>query len=353
MRAYRWVGLAAVVSLLASYGCSSRDEPPATGCVPGVPCDDAGSVEDAGDGSMSPDADPPDAAEDAAEDGAADAMMDAEVDAGPLTGDSYLFVADILDVGAPIPGGDPDIVPGFDIDGRVSDATDREGCRKPDVTSPAPDGIEGVDNELGPVLAETEAMFGIRANLAEALRTGQLLVLFDVRGVDDFENDDRVEVDTLFGVLPAGVALPMRDGGSRYLPGQTFDIDTRSLMADGMTAAVTLPGRIVDGRLQAGPGEVSLVIPFMDMVISLDIQDVQLRFDVSAERISTGVLGGGLDVDATVTSLAGAGFDDSLTRLVLNGAADLRPDSRFICQSVSIGLVFHGVPAVRGVTVTP
>ena len=136
-----------------------------------------------------------------------------------------------------------------------------------------PDDEPGVDNVLGPVLAEGEEMFMIRAALDNNVASGLILLMLEVRGVDDFTNDDRVEVDVLFGVLPSGVTMPMLEGDGGFVPGQTFDVDSRSLLDDRMTARVSLPGMIIDGRVHAGPGGLNLTVPFgVDTITPSDVR---------------------------------------------------------------------------------
>jgi len=292
-----------------------------------------------------------DAATDSSTDASTDAALDAApVDAGPLTGDTYVFVTDVLDMAAPDPAGDPAVTSGFNLDDRVSDTTDSLGCRKADRTAPPPDSFEGVDNELGPLLVSSESSFGFIANLHTVVRTGELLLLLRLRGVDDLVNDDRVELDLLFGQLPPGTLAPVRTAADRFEAGQTFDVQAESFDASGR-ALVVLPGQIVDGRLRGAAGDFTLAVPFMGRAVPLQMNDVHLRVNVAATSFDMGVLGAGLDVNTTVAALVGGGVDESLARLVLEGAADLLPDARTRCQSVSVGLVLAGVPAVLGATV--
>ena len=326
--------------LLCAAACSNRGAPPAEG--------DGGP--EAGRPDATLDAGALDAENDAPWDAAADAVLDT-FDAGPLTGDEYFYVFDLLDIGAPEPEGDPTIVPGFDLDGVVSDGSEIETCRTADFTSPPPDSESGVDNALGPLLAREEPRFNIRANLRGSVRIGKLLVLLRLRGVDDLVDDDRVEVDVLFGLLPEGVAAPAFVG-ERFEPGQTFDVDARSLDAE-MQPRVTLPGQIVGGRLRAGPGRLGLSIPFGADLVELQLDRVELRADVSATELSRGVIGGALDVEDTAVALEPiSDFDIALIRLVLGGAADLDREGG-ACTSASIGLVFAGVEAIEGTVRMP
>jgi len=282
------------------------------------------------------------------EDAGMDAGPDAgPVDAGPLTGESYFYVIDLLQLGAP-DDEESTVVAGFDLDDRVSDRTDAESCRKEDWVGLPPESEEGVDNQLGPALISGEEEFQIQGNVDTAIQTGQLLILVNLLGVDDLEDDDRVVVEIMFGVLPEGTFVPTIVG-ERYAAGQTFDVDDRSLLEDMMAARVWVPGSIEGGRLTAGPGELALTIPFADLSVTLEILDMRLRMDVAESGIDNLVIGGSLDVERTLAALLALGtFDEGLTRLVLESQADLNRGEDGQCTAVSIGMEGAGVPAVRG-----
>ena len=323
-----------LLSLLLA-ACSSRTDPPGgADAGPGIdsgtpPGDGGGGGTDAGTDAGSPDG-----------------------DAGPLTGDSYLYVVSFMDLAAPAAGGDPMVVHGFDVDRRVSDDTDVQSCRKEDYTSPPPESVPGIDNQLGPILASAEESFHIRENLETNVQSGAILVLLEVRGVDDFTNDDRVEVDALVGLLPAGVTTPMLDASDHLAAGQTFDVDSMSVAPDEMTALITLRGAIVDGRLLAGPGDLSVSLPLEGSRVDFEAKNAEIAFDISETGLGAGVMGGGLNVDDTVAAMEGVkGFDAAAARLLLEVNADLdRDETERECQAISIALVFEGTTATRGVT---
>ena len=319
---------------LVVAGCSSREEPGGGGTDAGGSGTDAGGSDT--DAGMT------------GTDAGTDAGVD--VDAGPLTGDSYFYVVSFMDLGAPEEGGDPNIVPGFDIDGLDSDGTDLQSCRKRDYTSPPPESEMGVDNQLGPVLADLEGMYGIRENLESSVQMGELLVLLEVRGVDDLVDDDRVELDAFVGVLPAGATTPGLDGDGHLAPGQTFDIDRASLMTDGETPSITLRGRITDGRLHVGPGDFTLSLPLEGERVEFEAKQAEVVFDITAEALGNGVMGGSLSVEGTLEAMMGVeGFNVDAARLVLESNADLdRDDATADCLSISIALVFLGAEATRG-----
>ncbi|MDH5490410.1 MAG: hypothetical protein OEY14_00405 [Myxococcales bacterium] len=340
----------ALVCVLSGVGCSTRQGPGAClepgGCADAAPADAAG-----GDGALDGGSDAVDAAADAFRVDRPDGSI--WVDPGALSGDDYLFVLDRIDLGAADPLGDATIVPGFDIDGFVSDGADPKGCRKADHVSPPPDSLTGVDNELGPLLAGNEASFGVRANLATTIASGELLVLFRIRGVDSFVNDELVIVEALFGALPVGVSAPLLDGAGRYQPGQTFDIDSRSYLPDRVTPITRMRAAIVEGRLEGGPVDMPIEFPFRGVPIRVLVEQLQLRFDIGIDGLARGVMGGALNVEDTVSTLSVTDLPESTIRLILEGSADLWPDSRFRCQFLSVALVFDGRPALPGVVVGP
>jgi hypothetical protein len=319
---------------------------------------DAGTDSGARDGGRRDAAFRPDAATaDSGFDGGTDAgTFDAGVDGGfpdPCTGGdctTYFFVTSLLDI-AQASAATPTIVAGFNIDGRVSDTTDAMGCFKADYMSPPPDSETGVDNQLGPIVAGLGSGFDISGSIASAIAAGDLLILFEVEGVDDPMDDPEIGLSMYYGQLPVGVSMPMTGPDGRLAPGQTFDIDPRSYDAAGRRR-IYVPGSIVGGRLRAGPVRIFLDLGLVGGGIALDLRETHLRANLAADgaTFSTGVLGASLDVDETAAMLAVAiGFDVTIVRSVLASQSDLdaSPDGR-TCASLSAGMVFEAVAAVKG-----
>lgn len=329
-------GLLVAVATLA-LGCGDDDGPTVDagmGTDAGVALDAATAADASVDGSVRPDG--------------------ARPDGGSASGESRVFVLSVLDVGQADPTGDPNIVPGFDVDSHVTTSfSDPVGCGFVDFTSPPPDSIAGVDNQLGPILAGLSGTVDLSTGVRDNIRTGALLVLVEVTGIDDFTTDDSVRVNVYRGLLRPGVTAPMLGTSGLLAAGQTFDVDSSSIRADG-TAVTTTVGQIAGGRLRAGPTAVVLDLNLMGMPFRLDIGSAQIRFNVTpASGIDTGVLGGSLQVNDVVTTVAAFAPDLEMTiRTILAGQADLEADSMGVCKALSIGLVFDGVPAVKGDVVT-
>lgn len=265
------------------------------------------------------------------------------------TGDTMFYVANVLDVGQSDPTGDPNIVPGFNLDGIVSDGTDAEGCLHMDFTSPPPDNEPGVDNQLGPILSAVGSSLDVSGTIAENIADGSLLILMEVENVDNTMNDGCVTLNLFLGQIPA-MGMPVdADGDGLIDAGQTIDIDPASLV--GGEPLVSVQGQIVNGRLSAGPVDISLNIPITDTTLALNIRSAQVRLSFTGENITAGIIGGALNVDETVTTIVAIDPDtipEALARSVLNAQADLEPDAAGACTAVSVGLTFEGVPAVRG-----
>jgi len=280
----------------------------------------------------------------------------AVVDEDSGMAETRVFVINSLDVGQADPMGDPNVVPGFDLDSHnTTSMSDPMGCGFPDFTSGPPDNIDGVDNQLGPILAGVASTVDIPGAIRDNINAGTVLILVEVTGINSFMNDTSIRMNLYRGLLRPGVTMPMLGGDGLLAPGQTFDIDERSFMSDRSTPLVSAPGRIVNGRLQAGPADFMLNIDVMSMPVMLNIRDSQTRFNITASSgISTGVLGGALRVTEVVDAVRVFAPDLEMTiRTILSGQADLEPDMTGVCQAVSVGLVFDGVPAVRGDVVLP
>jgi hypothetical protein len=267
-------------------------------------------------------------------------------------GETRFYVAAVFDVGQADPVGDPSLVPGINVDGRISDGSDVLGCLHPDFTNPPPYLENGVDNQLGPILSAVGSSLDISGTIADAVLAGSFLVLLEIEHVDDPMNDPCVVLNIYQGLVPSGATAEDADGDLLLDPGQTFDIDASSVTSAGDPLA-TAYGRIVGGRLSAFPIDVSLPMPVTEgSSFLLDIRDATVRLTLAGDSFDHGVLGGSLDVEATVPLIVAidpATIPEALARSVLSAQADLSPDSSGACRAVSIGVVMDGVPAARGV----
>lgn len=237
-----------------------------------------------------------------------------------------------------------DAVEGVDVDGIVSDGSDEAGCYKADFTSP--DGVPGIDNQVATLLPLVEDLVGednIDALLGAAITNGQLIILVSLRGVDDLVNDSCVDV--AFG---AGLGAPLLDGDGNYLPYQTFgwDLDTARV-------STLSRGRIENGVLIAGPGDVDLPVRVLDANFKLAIHQTRVRMNVQRDEADdgaslSGFVGGGIVVEELAKVIESFNIGEQVKGAVvplLKTRADLAMDADGNCGQISAGLRFETTPA--------
>ncbi len=234
---------------------------------------------------------------------------------------------------------------GIDLDGRVSDAGDGDGCFKEDFVSP--DGRPGIDNQLGTLLPLVEELVGsenIDALLDGAIANGQLLIMIALSNVDDPQNDDCVDVR-----VGAGLGTPFLDADGAYEPYQTFGFDEERAETSTLVA-----GRIAGGVLEAGPGRVNLPVQILDASFNLDMRFSRVRLEVQHDALGGGValrgfIGGGILVDDFSQVVSGLNIGDDIVGAVvplLRPLADLEIDpEEGICRRVSGAFQFESTPA--------
>lgn len=251
------------------------------------------------------------------------------------TGASHFYLVNMIDVGKSDASGS---VPGVNLDGRVSDGSDPNGCRHPDFTSPPPDSESGVDNQLGVLAAELESQMDLSESLRNAIAEGKLTVVAELSNVDDLADDDCVHLEVGLGYPAEGLEAPELGADGRPVSGATYDV--RPL--------ARVQGRIVDGRVFTDPADIHSELTLAEPPVPVTIADAEVRFDVTADRLSNGVIAGSMRV-ATLQEMVEAMSPENadLAALVLRSHADLEPGADG-CQALSAGFVFEGVDAVRG-----
>ncbi len=236
-------------------------------------------------------------------------------------------------------------LPGFNLDGVVSQANGTDGCGIADGVSPA--GVMGIDNQLGPTLASLSGMANSPLNLGQLVGNGTVLILADLQNVDDYVNDPCVNVTLLLGLLPMGTMMPMTGTDGALSPGQTFDVNSLSY-GPGMMPKIKAQGSITNGVLKVGPVDLMLNLPTMNGDAALNIRRAQLEMNVTATTFSNGVLGGQLNVMELLNAIQTIAPDFAgPARGLLESAADLNNPT---CDEISIALTFQGVNATKGTT---
>lgn len=312
------VSLLAAVGALAAVGCSEDKKTAVnTDAGPGGSTDTGGNTPDAGGGG------------------------------GDCTGGTdRVYVFNVLAPGYANTDGE---LPGYNLDNRVSADDDAMACFKPDGTSP--EGVEGIDNIIGQNETLIEGAGGLTASFAENIAQGDLLLIVRLHNVDDVTNDDCVNMDIGLGVLPEGVDAPELGKDGLLVAGQTFDMNEVSFEDDGVTPLVQLPRlAIEDGHIHGGPVDVDITLPLMGNPVSVTLGDSYIDFDVSANALTNGVLGGSLGVQTAAAAFVVAlGGSEETYLTLLGGLADLGymdVKGEPVCNALSMALTFSGVGAV-------
>jgi len=224
---------------------------------------------------------------------------------------------------------------GFDLDGRVSDSSDWEGCYRQDQISP--EGVEGIDSAFTVLVPALEATEGaaVEGLIADSIVNGELILLLELTGVDDLSNDDCVDA-----TLYRGDGTPLVGTDGHILDGQTFGVSET-------VAPVTGRGSIVDDQVTVRDISVSLPLQILDAELVLTMHDAAIRADLYSDGTASGYLAGAVPTHE-ITDIAYEEDVDSLAEIIeglVNLSADLDPDDLGVCQSLSVTLEYEAIPA--------
>jgi hypothetical protein len=309
--------------------------------IAGVACSEPDTTppdSDASDASVTPDADVDaadsvDAAATDADTEPSDAPLLADVDAVPAcvaegTGTWIVTRFEFL-------GANPDgTVEGFDIDGRVSNATDDEGCNQFDGTSA--DGVRGIDNQLSSLLPALEATgVSLDVLIGARIREGTLLLVAERDGTAEtcvamrFQRGDG---DPLYGT----------DG--TFVPYQTLDRYEGATVSTTTSCAWTSPCELaLSGEL------LTLEFLFLTQEIQIELAAWQGRLTLRDDGSFEGLIGGAVALDSVMAIVAGLGGcgDDPIREVLeplLPRFADVFPDASGDCTGLSATVRVEAVP---------
>ncbi|MEE2829165.1 MAG: hypothetical protein VX498_08250 [Myxococcota bacterium] len=241
------------------------------------------------------------------------------------------WVVSALD-GAPIEG---DVSVGFDLDNRVSDASDPLGCQVVDLVHP--DGTPGIDNAMGKILPALDSVGGEAVGnlVLETINSGELLLLFQLEGLDDPSEDDCVQLRIL-----RGAGVPGLGGDGRIQSGQTFD------QLPG-TEPILLSGLVLqDGRVRASGFEMDVPVTILGRALEFTLRNASLELLRLPDGRLSGVLAGGVSSQQIRQTAAAVdeGVEEAV-EAVLDHNADLEPNAAGYCEAASLVLEFQAVSA--------
>ncbi|MFW6050608.1 MAG: hypothetical protein ACODAU_05510 [Myxococcota bacterium] len=262
-------------------------------------------------------------------------------------GDTYFYVLNVLEFGTTDQTDDGPRTPGFNLDGYNTPNGGLSGCGQTDHTydidqnGTIEEHEEGVDNQLASLATTLESVLDLQAEV----NSGSIVILAELEGVSDTQNDSCVTMNMLLGVVPEGVEL---DEGMLIEPGTTFEIDPISYDEDTGEPLISQDAVIEDGRVMAGPFTITLSIEELELAV----RNASVSFEVGETELSGGLIGGSLNIDDLVTAVGDLAGDLGITpeqvRELLEPLADMSPDEAGECQAISVGLTFGAVEAVNG-----
>ena len=222
---------------------------------------------------------------------------------------------------------------GFDLDGRVSDATDAQSCRHHDFTSPT--GTPGIDNQLAllvPALA-TATSGALDAAIQAAINTGQLMLAVTIEGVDSRVDDPCVTL-----VFRRVAGTPFVGSDMRIDPGQTFDT-----MHDQPVSRVT--ARLRNGVIEAGPFSLDLPLAVLDARFVIPLRGARVRLRWKDDDTFEGVIGGAVNAQqmiATTQTFTIGSQLSGLVRTLILSITDMDADAEGHCLSFSAAVAVQG-----------
>lgn len=226
-------------------------------------------------------------------------------------------------------------VVGFNLDDANTEDGDDDFCRHGDFTSP--DGREGIDNQFADLWGAVEPLIGeaTEALIQGAVNEGRIVMVLELEGVQDLENDDDVTLHIYRGRIEPDV-------GNQGLisPDQTvyFDKDFPHFSADNVA--------IVDGTVEASDLVITLPVDILDAYFTVVFEHASIRFSIDENGAFSGIFGGIVDLVDIFDELlqTNASQEAELVQPIFMNYADLGkgPDG---CTKASAAFEFEGTTA--------
>ena len=229
----------------------------------------------------------------------------------------------------------PGVTEGFDLDGVDNREPDAASCYVEDMVDS--EGRAGIDNQLAKIWTDLEPLIGeaTQGLLHGAINEGRFLMMVELEGVDDLQNDDDVTVHILRGSHKPDIGTE-----GKIAPYQTFyaDEDFPSSRIENM--------QIVDGILEAGPLEFSIPVDILDAKFILPVRRGMIRLRISDDGSFSGYIGGFMTPSEFLSEMyeTGAKAEAELVTPLFEENTDSAPqDGR--CMDMSAAFGFSGATA--------
>jgi hypothetical protein len=225
---------------------------------------------------------------------------------------------------------------GFDLDGDSSTVGGDGGCGVADEVGP--DGQAGIDNAFGKLIPALELTEFVAAEdlINSTIRSGELLLLGELSGVDDLTDDDCVGM-----AMRRATGEPLLGTDGAFLPGQTLDLDPE------FSDVELAEQQLVDGVASGRPFQLDLPVQVLNASLEFQLRDGAMRLDLTEDGDASGIFAGGLNTADLIAVAGEEGIDESVVNVLsglLDNVADLDPDESGQCQAISVTLGFHATP---------
>ncbi len=320
-------------ALLAACGTDSDADPSAgAGDTAADAGADGSDVASDGSGTI------PDAGGADGDGGDTDAGADAGTDESYFVGEEYVLPASHANVLRRILFSgelEPGVAEGFDLDGRTSAPGDPESCGHGDLV--APDGRAGIDNQFAVLWAAIQPLVGeqVEELLQGAINEGRVLVIAELEGVDDLQNDDNISFNLYRAILDPDIGTQ-----GLIAPSQTYWYDYEAPLSRAENVA------IVDGAVTAGPLRLDLPIQILELDIILPLEGAYIRFDIDETGAFEGFFSGAIHVPSVIEAVLAtpAAAEAELVRPIFEANTDMqRVDG--VCEMMSATFGFEGTTA--------
>jgi hypothetical protein len=227
------------------------------------------------------------------------------------------------------------VVEGFDLDGRDSAAGDTETCGHGDLV--APDGSPGIDNQLGRMWPVLKPLVGtaVEGLLQGAINEGSMLMVLEIAGIDDLQNDDDVTFNLFNAILDPNIGTL-----GLISPDQTFyyNYERPSSTVENL--------QIVDGELIAGPVRLEIPINILEEDFNMVMDDGWVHITINEDGTFEGIMAGAFHVPTILGVLleSNAAQEARLVLPVFEANADMGYEDGK-CNLFSTAVSFEGTTA--------
>lgn len=200
----------------------------------------------------------------------------------------------VVDPGQFAPKASVTVVRGLNLDG------DETGKKRPGISPHqnfvSPDGQRGVDNQLYTIFGCYAGWQGHKGQLLqyanESRRSGGLSIMMQITGIDDYRDDDMVDVTFFYSSDPVG----KNSAGTDVLPDFTFRTHTSPQYTRGFRRwqAKIVNGEVITGQVDVMPMNIPLGGIF-------DLRQAAMRVKMLPDGTLKGVLAGYQDWRNLVT----------------------------------------------------